>query len=191
MDTTEDIKHLTAALKAGQCAIFPTDTVFGIGVAAAYAPSLQAIFNAKQRTADKPVAWLVGGVDALDVYGAHVPDYARNMAHAFWPGALTLVVHASAEVPAAFRAADGSIALRMPAHTSCLEVIRQVGPLAASSANLSGEEAPAKLSEVNPKLMQIVDCAYNDGSTPTGEASTVVDCLGATPVILRQGSVVI
>lgn len=191
METTGDIKQFAAALKAGQCAIFPTDTVVGIGVAAAYAQNPQAIFAAKQRPAGKSVAWLVGGVDALDVYGAHVPDYARNLAHAFWPGALTLVVRASAEVPAAFQAPDGSIALRMPAHSSCLEIIRQVGPLAASSANLSGEEAPAKLSEVNPKLMQIVDCVFDDGSMPTGEASTVVDCLGATPVILRQGNVVL
>ena len=105
--------------------------------------------------------------------------------------ALTLVVRASAEVPAAFQAPDGSIALRMPAHSSCLEVIRQVGPLAASSANLSGEAAPANVGEVNAELVQSVDCVFDDGSVPTGEPSTVVDCTGATPVILRQGSVVI
>ena len=191
MEITADIKQLVAALKAGQCAIFPTDTVVGIGVAPRFAKSPQAIYAAKQRAAGKPVAWLVGGVDALDVYGAKVPDYARNLAHAFWPGALTLVVRASAEVPAAFQAPDGSIALRMPAHSSCLEVIRQVGPLAASSANLSGEAAPANVGEVNAELVQSVDCVFDDGSVPTGEPSTVVDCTGATPVILRQGSVVI
>ena len=137
MDTTKDIRQLVAALKAGELAIFPTDTVVGLGVAAAYAKGPQAIFDAKQRSAGKPVAWLVGGVDALDVYGQNVPDYARNLAHAFWPGALTLIVKASAEVPEAYQAADGSIALRMPAHSGCLELIRQVGPLAASSANLA------------------------------------------------------
>ena len=191
METTTDIKQLAAALKAGQCAIFPTDTVVGIGVAAAYAQNPQAIFAAKQRPAGKSVAWLVGGVDALDVYGAKVPDYARNLAHAFWPGALTLVVRASAEVPAAYQAPNGSIALRMPAHTSCLEIIHQVGPLAASSANLSGEVPAVEVGGVSPGLSQAVACVFEDGSTPTGEASPVVDCLGATPVILRQGSVVL
>ena len=191
MDTTADPKQLVAALKAGQCAIFPTDTVVGLGVAAAYAKGPQAIFDAKQRAEGKPVAWLVGGVDALDVYGANVPDYARNLAHAFWPGALTLVVPASAEVPAAYQALDKTIALRMPKHGSCLEIIHQVGPLAASSANLSGEAAPAHINEVNAELLQSVGCVFDDGTSPAGTASTVVDCTGATPQVLRQGSVVI
>ncbi|MBQ9021589.1 MAG: threonylcarbamoyl-AMP synthase [Eggerthellaceae bacterium] len=191
MGTTSDIKQLLAALKAGQCAIFPTDTVVGLGVAPAYAQSPQAIFAAKQRDAGKPVAWLVGGVDALDVYGTQVPDYARNMAHAFWPGALTLVVHASDEVPASFQAPDGSIALRMPAHTRCLEIIHQVGPLATSSANRSGEAAPARVADVDDKLMLSVGCVFDDGTSAAGQPSTIVDCRQATPIILRQGSVVV
>ena len=160
-------------------------------MAAAHAKGPQAIFDAKQRAANKPVAWLVGGVDALDVYGASVPDYARNLAHAFWPGALTLIVRASGEVPQAFQASDGSIALRMPKHSSCLEIIHQVGPLAASSANLSGEAAPANMNEVSPELLQSVACVFDDGTVPTGTASTVVDCTGETPRVLRQGSVIL
>ena len=135
------------------------------------------------------MAWLVGGVDALDVYGAQVPDYARNLAHAFWPGALTLIVKASSEVPQAFQASDGSIALRMPKHSSCLDLIRYVGPVAASSANLSGEEAPKSIEALNPVLVQADLVVFDDGTTPSGMPSTIVDCTGPTPVLVRQGSV--
>ena len=181
--------EIVAALKVGGLAIFPTDTVIGLGVAAAYAESPQAIFESKQRANSKPVAWLVGGVDALDVYGQQVPDYARNLAHAFWPGALTLIVKASDEVPETFRAADGSIALRMPSHSNCLELIRQAGPLAASSANLSGEDAPAALTDLNPAFTESSIPVFDDGSVPSGRPSTIVDCTGDTPRVLRQGDI--
>ena len=189
MATTNDIKQAISALQAGQLVAFPTDTVWGLGVAVAYAGSPRAIYQAKQRSSHKPVAWLVGAPDALDVYGSEVPDYARNLAYAFWPGALTLVVKAADTVPDAFQSSEGTIGLRMPAHSTTLELVRQVGPLATSSANLSAQPAPSTAAALPPELVSAAACILDDGSTPAGTASTVVDCTGAIPRILRQGSI--
>ena len=186
---TADITQLVAALKAGGLALFPTDTVWGIGVAAATASGPQAIFDAKRRSAEKPVAWLVGGIDALEVYGKAVPDYARNLAHAFWPGALTLVVRASEVVPPAYRACDGSVALRMPAHASLLEAIHSVGPVATSSANRSGLPAATSFDEVAQEILESVSCVFDDGSACSGQASTVVDCTKDALRVLRAGAI--
>lgn len=189
MATTNNIKQAVSALQAGHLVVFPTDTVWGIGVAVAHANSPQAIYQAKQRDSHKPVAWLVGGPDALDVYGREVPDYARNLAYAFWPGALTLVVKAAATVPGAFQSSEGTIGLRMPAHSTALELVRQAGPLATSSANLSAQPVSSTAAALPPELVAAVACILDDGSTPTGTASTVLDCTGATPRMLRQGSI--
>lgn len=191
MNVTADINQAVDALRAGQLVVFPTDTVWGIGLAAGFASGPQAIYQAKQRAASNPVAWLVGGVDALDVYGADVPDYARNLAHAFWPGALTLVVNAASDVPCAFCSETGTIGLRMPANGTALALVQQVGPIATSSANRSGQPAPVSLSGIDLDLANAAACVLDDGSTLSGTASTVVDCTGRTPCVLRQGDIVL
>ena len=131
-------REAVAALKRGEAVIFPTETVYGLGVSVEAAASPEALYDLKERDRGKPVSWLVGGVDDLDRYGAHVPDLARRLARAYWPGPLTLIVEASDAVPAAFRSAAGSIGLRMPDNDTALELIEAVGcPLATTSANIS------------------------------------------------------
>ena len=109
------------ALAAGEAVVFPTDTVFGLGVSVKAAAGPRLLYDLKHRDAGKPVAWLVEGPETLDVYGRDVPAYARRLAETFWPGALTLVVRASAAVPAAFRSPAGTIGLRMPDSALTLE----------------------------------------------------------------------
>ncbi len=108
------LEEATRALAVGNAVIFPTDTVFGLGVSVSAAPGPQLLYDLKHRDAGKPVAWLVEGPEALDVYGRGVPAYARRLAETFWPGGLTLVVRASDAVPAAFQSPAGTIGLRMP-----------------------------------------------------------------------------
>ena len=120
-------REAVAALKRGEAVIFPTETVYGLGVSVEAAASPEALYDLKERDRGKPVSWLVGGVDDLDRYGAHVPDLARRLARAYWPGPLTLIVEASDAVPAAFRSAAGSIGLRMPDNDTALELIEAVG----------------------------------------------------------------
>lgn len=186
---TDSIINAINILKAGRPAIFPTDTVYGIGVAVEYAASPQAIYNAKQRDEGKPIAWLVDGVEALDEYGVDVPEKAYRLAERHWPGALTIVVKASDKVPAAYRGPNGTIGLRMPDNDTALRLIRVVGPIAASSANVSGGEAPRVAADLDPELVRCVDAVIEDDRQASGTASTVLDCSQDNPAIVRQGDI--
>lgn len=233
-------------LKAGTPAIFPTDTVYGIGVAVDFARGPKELCALKGRSENKPVAWLVGDASALDVYGQDVHSYVRNLAQRYWPGALTLIVKANSRVPAAYQSHDGTIGLRMPDSPQTLTLIQMLGcPLATTSANITGEPAPKTFEELNPALVRKVGAVLASGQAATldgavlasgqgatlssamlageqdaslggvvlsseqdaspsgavlagaqdtalsGVASTVVDCTGPSPQVLRQGAVCI
>lgn len=181
----------TETLRRGEPAAFPTDTVYGVGVAAGAAASPDALFRLKRRPQDKPIAWLVESASDLDRYGMEVPELARAAARAFWPGGLTLIVNASDAVPEAFRSAQGTVGLRMPANERTLELIRAVGaPIAATSANFSHQPAPASSDEADPAFLAQLPAVLADGAAaPSGTASTVLDCTCEPPRILRQGAV--
>lgn len=213
------LEEATRALAVGSAVVFPTDTVFGLGVSVSAAPGPQLLYDLKHRDAGKPVAWLVEGPEALDVYGRDVPAYARRLADAFWPGALTLVVRASDAVSRAFQSAAGTIGLRMPANEAALELIHAVGcPLAVTSANLSGAPDTARAEDLDRALVARTAGLYlpdgvaaagtasgcveaapsvsarfaaGDRLVPppaSGTASTVLDCTGEAPRVLRAGA---
>lgn len=178
------------ALQKGKAVVFPTDTVYGIGVSVLHARSPQVVNDAKGREEDKPVAWLVEGVDALDEYGADVSDEVRRLAEENWPGALTIVVKASDAVPAAFKSSDGTVGLRVPANEAAQRLIRVVGPLAASSANPSGAEPPRSADELDESFLENVAAVVTQDQPGSGVASTVVDCTQDEFSIIREGAVV-
>lgn len=215
------LEEATRALAVGNAVIFPTDTVFGLGVSVSEAPGPQLLYDLKHRDAGKPVAWLVEGPEALDVYGRDVPAYARRLAETFWPGGLTLVVRASDAVPAAFQSPAGTIGLRMPASEAALGLIRAAGcPLAVTSANLSGAADTARAEDLDRALVARTAGVYlsddslshsaatgtaGDSDAPSasarfaagdrlvpppasGTASTVLDCTGEAPRVLRAGA---
>lgn len=185
--STVSTAEAAAALRAGKPAIFPTDTVFGLGVAVNHAPSPAELYQLKQRTDDKPIAWLVGTIDDLARYGKNVSAEALELARAHWPGALTLIIEASDEVPPAYRSATGTIALRVPNDATARTLIEQVGPLATTSANISGEPAPTRTEELSPELTACV--ATVAGEALGGHASAVVDCTQTPVRIVRQGAI--
>lgn len=213
------LEEATRALAVGNAVIFPTDTVFGLGVSVSAAPGPQLLYDLKRRDAGKPVAWLVEGPEALDVYGRDVPVYARRLAETFWPGGLTLVVRASDAVPAAFQSPAGTIGLRMPASEAALGLIRAAGcPLAVTSANLSGAADTARAEDLDRALVARTAGLYLPGGVAaagiasgcaeatssasarfaagdrlvpppaSGTASTVLDCTGEAPRVLRAGA---
>ena len=177
------------ALEAGGLVVFPTDTVYGIGVAVRYADSPAAIYAAKKRDGGKPVAWLVAGVDALSEFGLDVPESAIDLARRHWPGALTIIVKASAAVPRSFQSAQGTIGLRMPANETALSLVRAVGPIATSSANVSGETDSGTFDGLDRDLLESASVAIEGNEMPSGVASTVVDCSEGELVVLRRGDV--
>lgn len=215
------LEEATRALAVGNAVIFPTDTVFGLGVSVSAAPGPQLLYDLKHRDAGKPVAWLVEGPEALDVYGRDVPAYARRLAETFWPGGLTLVVRASDAVPTAFQSPAGTIGLRMPASEAALGLIRATGcPLAVTSANFSGAADTARAEDLDRALVGRTAGVYlsddslshsaatgtaGDSDAPSasarfaagdrlvpppasGTASTVLDCTGEAPRVLRAGA---
>lgn len=190
MKQTDSIEKTAAALTAGKPVVFPTDTVYGIGVAVGLAKTPQVLYDIKRRDSDKAIPWLVGKKSALAFYGCDVPAYALAAAEKFWPGPLTLIVKAASNVPEAFRAENGTIALRMPNDPVALALIERVGfPLATSSANFQGKPPAHTFDEVDRELLGLVAAALGDGSPRSGISSTVVDCTGSRPMVLRHGSV--
>ena len=184
------IDRAACALKRGEAVIFPTDTVYGVGVAVRYVDAPARLFELKRRDEGKPVAWLVGSLDDLIRYGRNVAPYAVSLARAFWPGALTLVVEASKEVPEPYRSKEGAIGLRMPASETALGLARATAsPLAATSANFSGSPAPKSHEDLDPAFSSQVGCVLVDEMAESGVASTVLDCRGGSPVIIRVGSI--
>ncbi|MDO4532594.1 MAG: L-threonylcarbamoyladenylate synthase [Coriobacteriia bacterium] len=187
---TGDFDAVVNTLMAGKTAIVPTDTLYGLAVCPLYAASPGVLYEIKGRPSDKPVAWLVGSLSDLDVYGRDVADYARRLATAFWPGALTVIVPASDAVPPAYRSAAGTIGLRMPDDELTRAIITAVGcPLAATSANLSGRPDPLSFAEIDPVIIAATAAAIDDSQKKSGIGSTVIDCTAPTPRILREGSI--
>lgn len=188
--SAEVINLAAMVLRDGGIVVFPTETVYGLGALADSKFGPHEIFEVKDRPADLPIPLLVETEDALDTWGAEVPDYAHRIAHAFWPGAVTLVVKASDRVPPDFRAPDGTIGLRSPDHEVVIELLAASGgPIFATSANTHGNPAPAAFSAVEERIIAAADMVLDGGETQHQVASTVVRCTGAEPEILREGAV--
>lgn len=186
----QKLASAVAALSAGLPVVFPTDTVYGLGVAVGMAKSPEVLYDIKRRDHGKPVAWLVGTPDALSLYGKAVPEFARVLARTFWPGPLTLIVKAGLNVPEPFQSQSKTIALRMPDNALALELIERVGfPLATTSANMSGQKAPRVFEDLDPILLREVSVALCDDTEKSGVASTVLDCTGDHPTMIREGAV--
>lgn len=190
-EPSADVINLAATvLRDGGIVVFPTETVYGIGAAAHACFGAQEIFDIKVRPLDKPLPWLVEDEDALDIYGVDVPEYAHTLAKRFWPGAVTLVVKASDEVGQDFRADDGTVGLRSPDHGVIMDLIRASGgPIIATSANTSGEEPPTDFVELEERIIAAADVVLDGGETGYRKHSTVVDCTGPEPVIIRPGAI--
>jgi release factor glutamine methyltransferase len=188
--SAEVINLAATVLRDGGIVVFPTETVYGIGAAAHSCFGPHEIFDIKVRPLEKPLPWLVENEDALDKYGVEVPEYAHNLAKAFWPGALSLVVKASDIVGKDFRADDDTVALRSPDHEVVMELIQASGgPIIATSANTSGMPAPGDFSEVEERILAAADVVLDGGETAHRMASTVVGCTGPEPVVLREGAI--
>ena len=188
--SAEAINLAASVLRDGGIVVFPTETVYGIGAAATSCIGPQEIVDIKMRPASKPLPWLVETEDALDTYAIDVPQYAHRLAAHFWPGALTLVVRASEKVGKDFRDESGNVALRCPDDELVQELIRASGgPIITTSANTSGNPSAASFEELEPRIIAAADLALDGGETLHGIHSTIVDCTGPEPVILREGAI--
>jgi L-threonylcarbamoyladenylate synthase len=187
--TQQAITAAGAALRSGALVAFPTETVYGLGADATNGRAVAAIYSAKGRPRFNPLIVHVSDVDAAQRLG-RLTDSARQLAAAFWPGALTLVLAKEPRCPVAELATAGlsTIALRVPAHPIAQALIRAADrPLAAPSANRSGHVSPTTAAHVEADVGASVSIILDGGPTPIGLESTVVDATGGEPVILRLG----
>lgn len=194
--TTQDansIEALAKTLESGGVAVFPTETVYGIGALASEhnSAAVRRIYDIKQRPTSLPLPVLVQSVDWLERFAPQAPQYAHALARSFWPGALTLIVEVDEGVAAcADTSADGTIGLRCPNHPFILALLKRLhAPLYATSANSHGMPSPVSFDMLEPRVLDAVDIAVRGGACQDGQASTVVSCLGSQPEILREGSI--
>lgn len=177
-------------LRAGGVVALPTDTVYGICVALETPGGVERLFDVKRRPPDKGIMLLLDGLDQAPRLGVMTPA-ARALAEMCWPGGLTVVVpqRPDGPLPAALTAGTPTIGLRVPDHPTPRALARAVGPLPATSANVSGLPEARNADEIQAQLGDAVDLILDGGSAHGGPASTVVDCTSELPVVLRVGAV--
>ena len=183
------IASAISALKGGRLVVMPTDTVYGIGADAFDSAAVAALLAAKGRGRDMPVPVLVGSWHTIDGLVYSVPQSAKELIRAFWPGALSLVVRQAPSLQWDLGDANGTVMLRMPLHPVAIELLREVGPLAVSSANISGRPASVSAQQAREQLGDLVEVNLDGGPAEQQAASTIVDLTGAHPRVLRQGPV--
>jgi tRNA threonylcarbamoyl adenosine modification protein (Sua5/YciO/YrdC/YwlC family) len=186
----EQIEKAAALLRAGRLVAFPTETVYGLGADGMNEAAVRQIFAAKGRPETKPISLLIPDASALEQYCRDVPQAAYRLAERYWPGPLTLVLKKQELIPPDVAACGDTVGLRCPDHPVALALLRAAGvPVAAPSANLSGNppavDAPQVLRELEGRIHAVVD----GGACPLGVASTVLDLTQSPPKILRQGGV--
>jgi L-threonylcarbamoyladenylate synthase len=172
----------------GKVIAFPTDTVYGLGAGVFQPAGISRLYEAKGRDQTKAIAVLIGDVDQLHLLTPGLPPPALRLAEKFWPGALTLVVPRNPSLPDEISLYP-SIGIRMPDHPFARSLLKATGPLATTSANLSGQSNPQSAADVYSQLDGRIDLIIDGGIVKGGVPSTVVDCSTDSLVILRQGAI--
>lgn len=187
----EGLTAAVGAVRSGQLVVLPTDTVYGLGCDAFSSAAVRGLLDAKGRGRDMPVPVLVGSWSTVDGLVLGVPQQARRLIEAFWPGGLSLVLPHAPSLAWDLGDTRGTVMLRMPLHPVALELLREAGPMAVSSANRSGHPPATTADEAREQLGDRVGVILDGG--PSGEpvASTIVDLTGQDPVVLREGAVTV
>lgn len=177
------------AIRASRLVVFPTDTVYGIGCDAFDQIAVNALLDAKGRGRNMPLSVLVGSWSTVDGLVRFVPPMARDLIEAFWPGGLSIILPHAPSLAWDLGDTRGTVMIRMPLHPVALEMLREIGPIAQSSANLSGQPPATTVDEARAQLGESVE-VYLDGG-PAGDpvASSIVDLTHDTPRMLREGAV--
>jgi L-threonylcarbamoyladenylate synthase len=183
------VKAASRAVQRGGLVVLPTDTVYGIGADAFDPDAVKALLEAKGRGRDMPPPVLISAVTTLDAIATGVPGYARALVDAFWPGPLTLVCTQQASLQWDLGDTRGTVAVRMPDHRLALDLIERTGPMAVSSANLTGHPAATDADQAEEMLGDQVAVIIDEGPSPGGLASTIVDVRGRTGKVLRTGAI--
>ncbi|MBA2696463.1 MAG: threonylcarbamoyl-AMP synthase [Actinobacteria bacterium] len=184
----EAIKEASDVVRAGRIVVLPTDTVYGVGADAFDEVAVAMVLAAKHRDREMPPPVLVPSPRTVDGLATAVPMYAKILMRQFWPGPLTLVLRAQASLAWDLGETNGTVALRMPDDDIALALLSEVGPMAVTSANVTGRPAATTAAQAQEQLAGAVTTYLDGGPRTGGAASTIVDCTGEEPVVLRHGA---
>jgi tRNA threonylcarbamoyl adenosine modification protein (Sua5/YciO/YrdC/YwlC family) len=194
-DCTDDVQRregLAAAVTAvlsGELVVLPTDTVYGVGADAFSPAAVARLLAAKGRGRDMPPPVLVGTVRAAAALVEDLGPDGQRLIDEFWPGGLTIVCRAARTLAWDLGDTKGTVAIRMPQDATALELLRETGPMAVSSANLSGSASAMTAEEARDQLGESVSVYLDGGKVAGGVASTIVDLTGSQPRLLRRGAI--
>jgi tRNA threonylcarbamoyl adenosine modification protein (Sua5/YciO/YrdC/YwlC family) len=188
-DRDRGVAAAVEAVKSGELVVMPTDTVYGIGADAFTPHAITALHHARSVTNQVPPPVLVGSRHTLDGLVYSLPKAARELADAFWPGALTIIVEHSPSLQWDIGDTAGTVGVRMPLHPVALEVLREVGPMAVTTANKVGQPAPTTADEARDQLEYAVRIYLEAGPAAEAAPSTIIDVTGDVPRVLRAGAI--
>lgn len=180
------IRQAASLVESGSLVAFPTDTVYGIGACAFQTEAVELLYQVKGRSHQKAIPILVSDLQDLEQVTPPLSGKAALLAEKFWPGPLTLVLPLLPTMPGNLSPSP-TIGIRIPDHDLARQLLRVTGPLAATSANLSGEPPATTAEQVLQGLGGQVSLILDGGRSPGGLSSTVIDCAGEDPVLLREG----
>ena len=189
VQSSRGIAKAADVVAEGDLVVLPTDTVYGIGCDAFDAEAVSALLAAKGRGRAMPPPVLVPHVRTLEGIAAGITADIRALAEAFWPGALTIITRSMPTLRWDLGETNGTVALRMPLHPVALELLERTGPMAVSSANLTGHDAALTCQQAQDMLGDSVAVYLDGGPAELGVASTIVDCTAPVPRVVRQGAV--
>ena len=188
-DREQAIATASLAVQRGELVVLPTDTVYGIGADAFDADAVQSLLDAKGRGREMPPPVLISSATTLDALATGVTDYARRLVDRFWPGPLTIVCNQQPSLQWDLGDTRGTVAVRMPDHRLALDLLERTGPMAVSSANLTGHPAATDADQAEEMLGDQVAVIIDDGPSPGGSSSTIVDVRGHRGKLLRTGAI--
>lgn len=174
-DLLTGMRLAKVSLGRNELAVIPTDTVYGVAADAFSPEGVRALLAAKGRGPQSPPPVLIGTIQTMHALAETVPDVANRLAQTFWPGALTMIFKAQSSLTWDLGETKGTVALRMPDHKIALALLQETGPLAVSSANLTGEPAATTCQQAEQYLGSSVAVYLDGGNSPKGEASTIID----------------
>lgn len=187
-DAPDAIMRALEILLSGGLVAFPTDTVYGIGALAFDGKAIESIYAAKDRPMEKAIPVLIGEVEDMPKVAEEIPVFAATLIARFWPGPLTVLVPKKPTLPQAV-SATSTVGVRVPDHDIARALLRLAGPMAVTSANISGQPSPTNAQEVFAQLGGRIAMILDGGETPGGIPSTLVDCTGSEIKVLREGPI--
>jgi L-threonylcarbamoyladenylate synthase len=193
--TADTIREAAAALKAGHLVAFPTETVYGLGADARNPEAVKRIYEVKGRPSDHPLIVHISSINQLEKWAKEIPEYAIDLARAFWPGPMTLILKRTEIARDFITGGQETVGLRVPSDPIALALTQEFerisdSAIAAPSANRFGQVSPTSSSDVQEELGEFLsssDLVLDGGRCRIGIESTIIDCTGRSPVILRSG----